>query len=87
MSSIVDDTCFLNISTTDRAALKALPETEVDHVDNSVSALVEDSDGEEEYHLPVPVAAPQVEESVAAVNEEPKKKAVARKVKSNKTDA
>lgn len=86
MSSIVDDTCFLNISTTDRAALKALPETEVEQVDNSVSALVEDSDGEEEYHLPAPtpVAAPQVEEPV--VNEEPKKKAVARKVKS-KTDA
>jgi hypothetical protein len=86
MSSIVDDTCFLNISTTDRAALKALPETEVEQVDNSVSALVEDSDGEEEYHLPAPtpVAAPQVEEPV--VNEEPKKKAVARKVKS-KADA
>jgi hypothetical protein len=40
--------------------LKSLPETEVEQNDHSVSALVEDSDGEEEYKLPppAPVAAP-----------------------------
>jgi hypothetical protein len=88
MSSIVDDTCFLTVSTSDRATLKALPETEIEHVDNSVSALVEDSDGEEEYSLPAPTPSTiQVEEPVLeAAAEEPKKKAVARKVKA-KTDA
>jgi hypothetical protein len=57
--------------------------------------LIEDSDGEEEYILPppaptpvveptpVPTHAPVVEEPVVAVEatSEPKKKAVARKVK------
>ena len=93
-SSISDDTCFLTVRPTDREVLKSLPETEVEHNDHSVSALVEDSDGEEEYTLPPPVPAtkpaavePVVEpvvESVsepAATEEAPKKKAVARKVK------
>jgi hypothetical protein len=54
-SSISDDTCFLTVRPGDIATLKALPETElVEQVDNSVSALVEDSDNEEEYKLPVP---------------------------------
>ena len=90
-SSISDDTCFLTVRPSDREVLKSLPETEVEHNDNSVSALVEDSDGEEEYKLPPPapvaVSAPAptpVAESVAepaATEEAPKKKAVARKVK------
>jgi hypothetical protein len=89
-SSISDDTCFLTVRPSDREVLKSLPETEVEHNDNSVSALVEDSDGEEEYKLPPPapvaVSAPAptpVAESVTEpVSEEaPKKKAVARKVK------
>lgn len=84
MSSIVDDTCFLTVSSADRAAFKALPETEVEHADNSVSALVEDSDNEEEYTLPAPTPTPTpapvaVEEPVAAAPA--KGKAVARKVK------
>jgi hypothetical protein len=65
-----------------------LPETEVEQNDHSVSALVEDSDGEEEYKLPppAPVVAPApapVAESVVepVADEAPKKKAVARKVK------
>jgi hypothetical protein len=89
-STISDDTCFLTVRPADREVLKSLPETEVEQNDHSVSALVEDSDGEEEYNLPpptpVPVAAPApppvvepVAESVA--EEAPKKKAVARKVK------
>jgi len=89
-SSIADDTCFLTVKPSDREALKAVPETELEQHDNSVSALVEDSDNEEEYKLPPP--APVVEKVVekvvetpapaAVVTEEPKKKAVARKVKS-----
>jgi hypothetical protein len=94
-SSISDDMCFLTVRPSDRETLKSLPETEVVQNDNSVSALIEDSDGEEEYILPppaptpvveptpVPAPAPIVEEPVAAVEatSEPKKKAVARKVK------
>ena len=89
-SSIADDTCFLTVRPADREALKNAPETELEQHDNSVSALVEDSDEEEEYKLPppTPVVAPVVEKvietiaSVPVVTEEPKKKAVARKVKS-----
>lgn len=89
-SSISDDTCFLTVRLGDREFLKSLPETEVEQNDHSVSALVEDSDGEEEYKLPppAPVVAPApapapVAESVVepVVDEAPKKKAVARKVK------
>ena len=95
-SSIADDTCFLTVRPSDREALKSMPETEIEQHDNSVSALVEDSDHEEEYKLPppapvtVPVAtpppAPVVETTVTASEppaseEAPKKKAVARKVK------
>ncbi len=87
-SSIADDTCFLTVRPADREILKSLPETEVEQNDHSVSAMVEDSDGEEEYKLPppAPVVAPTpapVVEAVAepAVEEAPKKKAVARKVK------
>jgi hypothetical protein len=88
-SSISDDTCFLTIRPTDRAALKSLPETDLgEHIDNSVSALVEDSDNEEEYKLPVPepvvvekvVETPVVETPI--VVEEPKKKKVVSKKKS-----
>jgi len=87
-SSISDDTCFLTVRPADREVLKSLPETEVEQNDHSVSALVEDSDGEEEYKLPppAPVVAPApapIVESVAepVAEEAPKKKAVARKVK------
>jgi hypothetical protein len=93
-SSISDDMCFLTVRPSDRDVLKSLPETEVEQNDHSVSALVEDSDGEEEYTLPppkpvpeplvepVPTPTPVVDEPVSteAVSE-PKKKAVARKVK------
>jgi hypothetical protein len=88
-SSISDDTCFLTIRPTDRAALKSLPETDLgEHIDNSVSDLVEDSDNEEEYKLPVPepvvvekvVETPVVETPI--VVEEPKKKKVVSKKKS-----
>jgi hypothetical protein len=88
-SSISDDTCFLTIRPTDRAALKSLPETDLgEHIDNSVSALVEDSDNEEEYKLPVPepvvvekvVETPVVQTPI--VVEEPKKKKVVSKKKS-----
>jgi hypothetical protein len=87
-SSIADDTCFLTVRPGDREVLKSLPETEVEQNDHSVSALVEDSDGEEEYNLPppapvaVPAPTPVVEPVAEPVAEEaPKKKAVARKVK------
>jgi hypothetical protein len=96
-SIISDDTCFLNVRPSDRAALKALPETELaEQVDNSVSALVEDSDNEEEFSLPPPAvlagstpavkvtSPPPVVEKVVeqSVNEEPKKKKVITKKKS-----
>jgi len=86
-SSIADDTCFLTVRPSDREALKALPEPEVEQHDNSVSALVEDSDGEEEYQLPPPaptpvaVPAPVVETPQVAAAEEPKKKKVITKKK------
>lgn len=88
-SAISDDTCFLTVRPSDMAALKAQPETElVEQVDNSVSALVEDSDDEEEYNLPPPepVKEPVKEpepEPVAAVSEEPKKKKVVTKKKAD----
>jgi hypothetical protein len=90
-SSISDDTCFLTVRPTEREALKSQPDVELVQPDHSVSAEVEDSDGEEEYKLPppTPVAPPapvveSVVESVAepvSTEEAPKKKAVARKVK------
>jgi hypothetical protein len=91
-SAISDDTCFLTVRPADREALKSLPETElVEQVDNSVSALVEDSDNEEEYKLPPPeqVKVPEPVQappslSLPAVTEEPKKKKVVTK---KKTDA
>jgi hypothetical protein len=91
-SSIADDTCFLTVRPADLAALKATPQPEIEHNDNSVSALVEDSDDEEEYQLPPPVPAvtppppPVVEKVVesASATEEPKKKKVIAK---KKTDA
>jgi hypothetical protein len=52
-SSIADDMCFLSVSPTDMAALKASPQPELEQNDNNVSALVEDSD-DEEYKLPPP---------------------------------
>jgi hypothetical protein len=91
-SAISDDTCFLTVRPADREALKALPETEILQTDNSVSALVEDSDGEEEeYRLPAPTTQPVVEKEVEKPQEvtapvtvtteklAPKKKVVARK--------
>jgi hypothetical protein len=53
-SAISDDTCFLTVKTSDREMLKKLPETEIEHNEYSVSALVQDSDGEEEYTMPLP---------------------------------
>ena len=81
-SAISDDTCFLTVRPGDRAALKALPETELEQVDNSVSALVEDSDNEEEYKLPPPTPEPVVEKVEEKV-EEPKKKKVVTKKKTD----
>jgi hypothetical protein len=92
-SSISNDTCFLSVKPADREVLKSQPEHELIQNDNTVSALVEDSDDEEEYTLPPPVQvvnvvenvappAPVVETTTQVVTEEPvKKKAVARKVK------
>lgn len=93
-SSIQNDMCLLSARPSEIQALKAQPEVELDTNDHSVSALVEDSDAEEEYHLtpPAPVVvatpAPVVEPVAKAVAEpvaEPivaeKKKPVARKVK------
>jgi hypothetical protein len=87
-SAISDDTCFLTVRPSDMAALKAQPETEVvEQVDNSVSALVEDSDDEEEYNLPPPeqVKAEEVKapEPVTVLSEEPKKKKVVTKKKAD----
>jgi hypothetical protein len=68
-SSIADDTCFLTVRPSDRETLKSMPETEIEQNDNSVSALVEDSDEEEEeYSLPppAPVVTPVVEKVVEA---------------------
>jgi hypothetical protein len=93
ISAISDDTCFLTVRPSDMAALKAQPETEVvEQVDNSVSALVEDSDNEEEYSLPPPeqvkteeVKPEQVKvtEPAAVLSEEPKKKKVVTKKKAD----
>jgi hypothetical protein len=84
-SSISDDTCFLSVKPADLAALKAQPETELQEThDNAVSALVEDSDNEEEYQLPPPVPVLAVEEPAATPVEEQvatKKKVVSRKPK------
>jgi hypothetical protein len=89
-SSIADDTCFLTVRPADLAALKAAPQPELEQNDNTVSALVEDSDGEEEYQLPPPAPQPVVVEPTtptpihAPAPEEPKKKKVIAK---KKTDA
>lgn len=88
-SAIPDDTCFLTVRPCDRAVLKALPETELtEQIDNSVSALVEDSDNEDEYKLPPPAPTPTPEPVVEKivqppVVEEPKKKKVITKKKSD----
>ena len=80
-SSIADDTCFLTMKPSDREALKALPETEIEKNDSSVSANVEDSDEEEEYTLPPPVPVPVTVAVTPPVQaEEPKKKVIAKKV-------
>ena len=87
-SSISDDTCFLTVRPADLAALKAAPQPELELNDNTVSALVEDSDGEDEYQLPPPAPKPVVVEptppAAAPASEEPKKKKVIAK---KKTDA
>lgn len=67
MSAIADDTCFLMVRPQDREALKALPETEVMHPqDSTPSVLVEDSDDDEPVRIeqkvapaPDPVSVPQ----------------------------
>jgi len=87
-SAIPDDTCFLTVRPSDMVALKAAPQPELEQHDNSVSALVEDSDNEEEYQLPPPVSVvetvpePVVETPApVATTEEPakKKKVVSKK--------
>jgi len=89
-SAISDDTCFLTVRPADLAALKATPQPELEQNDNTISALVEDSDGEDEYQLPppAPTPAPVVEKvaepTPAPAGEEPKKKKVIAK---KKTDA
>jgi len=82
-SSIADDTCFLTVRPADLAALKAAPQPELEQNDNTVSALVEDSDGEDEYQLPppAPVVEKVVEPTPAPAAEEPKKKKVIAKKK------
>lgn len=90
-SSISDDTCFLTVRPADLAALKASPQPEIEQIDNSVSALVEDSDNEEEFQLPPPVPVPATipthptptipVEPQAAVEEPAKKKKVVSKKK------
>jgi hypothetical protein len=84
-SSIADDTCFLTVRPADLAALKAAPQPELEQNDNSVSALVEDSDGEDEYQLPPPepVVEKVVEPTPPPATEEPKKKKVIAKKKSD----
>jgi hypothetical protein len=90
-SSISDDTCFLTVRPSDLQTLKATPQPEIEQHDNTVSALVEDSDNEEEYSLPPPVTVsspdPVVEKVVEAVTplvvEEPKKKKVVSKKKAD----
>lgn len=65
VSLISDDTCFLNIRPEDRAALKATPETEIEHHDelNTVNATVADSDDDDEdFELPTPAKVIEVEE-------------------------
>jgi len=68
ISLISDDTCFLNIRPEDRAALKANPETEVEHHDdsNTVNATVADSDDDdEEFELPPPAKVVEAQEPAA----------------------
>jgi hypothetical protein len=64
-STIADDTCFLTVKPSDRDVLKSLPETEVDQNDHSISALVEESDEEQEsgesVQVTAPAPAPQVQ--------------------------
>lgn len=95
MSSISDDTCFLNIREQDRDTLKALPDTEpVVITDNSIAAAVvydtDDDDTQQQQSqvvaTPVVVEAPVVpvvvEEPVAVVAPAPvpeKKKIVSKK--------
>jgi hypothetical protein len=97
ISAISDDTCFLTVRPSDMAALKASPQPEIEQIDNSVTALVEDSDDEqEEYRLPAPTTSQSVVEkevekpqevtsttqvSVSTEEQAPKKKVVARKPK------
>jgi hypothetical protein len=83
-SSIADDTCFLTIRPSDMKALKSAPQPELEQNDNSVSALVQDSDEEEEEEYKLPPPAPVVEkvaETPTLVVEEPakKKKVVSKK--------
>jgi len=88
-SAISDDTCFLMVRPSDREALKAQPETEVqpeiEVQSNAVSAIVEDSDNEEEHDNkwpePEPVPVAQAPAAVAAEAPAEKKKVAARKVK------
>jgi hypothetical protein len=96
-SSIADDTCFLTVKPSDMETLKSTPQPELEQRDNTVSALVEDSDGEEEYNLPppapvvepvvepvpAPVVEPVVEPVPAAKPEVVKKKKVVTKKKSS----
>jgi hypothetical protein len=88
VSSISDDTCFLTIRPNDMEALMKAPQPELEQNDHSVSALVDDSDNEDEYKLPPPVEKniePVVEvaatESTTESTEEPvkKKKVVSKK--------
>ena len=88
VSSISDDTCFLTIRPNDMEALMKAPQPELEQNDHSVSALVDDSDNEEEYKLPPPVekiieqvVEVAATESTTESTEEPvkKKKVVSKK--------
>ena len=88
VSSISDDTCFLTIRPNDMEALMKAPQPELEQNDHSVSALVDDSDNEEEYKLPPPVEKniePVVEvaatEATESTEEPVKKKKVVSKKK------
>jgi len=90
-SSIVEGTCFLKPKAADVEKLKTLPppEEDIDPEGAVISTIVEDSDDEVEFELPPPapvvvepvVVAPVVEVPVVAAPEEPKKKRVITKKK------
>jgi len=68
VSSIIDNVCFLNVKPSELETLKSTPQPEIEQLDTSVSAVVEDSDGEE-YTVPnaTPPPPPVVVETPVVV--------------------